>query len=456
MRFAVETWAPDYGAPVGDAVLEDSTATVDLSPEMDADAWVPITPLVPAATTVSFVDGVQRIDARVWVTDDEGVSHQGVCASWAAGVVRCNGRAEVISAEVRRGVLCSGLSGGVIDTRFGGYRAYPVSESGGDPIGQALGRQRGDLEGRVAVESRRAATVADRDLATLAVGVGPGGTGQTRSAAAGRDDAGPMARPPAGADEYQSRPETQRADVRSGTRPPATDGRPATDGDEHCADAGDPDGWPASYDDPDAWPASYDGPDAWPGSPGDGGVGVHAGGSRGATVPAVPAAELVRPRLLATGVPADDELLVVDGPLGDRRHIGGAVGYVKAHHVSYLSPAQQVVVGALAPGQRTPLFAVGAHRFRWSWYLRLPGPATHPWWGIVRCEASGELSRDAAVAVADRVAATLPRFASQPHNDARAPQNLHPIAGLERELRRRLGDPLLLERALRRAAASSS
>jgi hypothetical protein len=422
MRFAVETWAPDYGAPVGDAVLEDSTATVDLSPEMDADAWAPVTPLVPAATTVSFVDGVQRIDARVWVTDDEGVSHQGVCASWAAGVVRCNGRAEVISAEVRRGVLCSGLSGGVIDTRFGGYRAYPVPGSGGDPIGQALGRQRGDLEGRVAVESRRAPTVAYRDLATLAVGVGPGGTGHTRSAAAHRDDAG-------------------------------------AGGGEHWADAGDPDGWRASYHDPDAWPASYDDADAWPGTSGDGGDGgvvVHAGGCRGATVPAVPAAELVRPRLLATGAPADDELLVVDGPLGDRRHIGGAVGYVKAHHVSYLSPAQQLVVGALAPGQRTPLFAVGAHRFRWSWYLRLPGPATHPWWGIVRCEASGELSRDAAVAVADRVAATLPRFASQPHNDARAPQNLHPIAGLERELRRRLGDPLLLERALRRAAASSS
>jgi hypothetical protein len=52
------------------------------------------------------------------------------------------------------------------------------------------------------------------------------------------------------------------------------------------------------------------------------------------------------------------------------------------------------------------------------------------------------------------VAATLPRFASQPHNDPRAPQNLHPIAGLERELKRRLGDPLLLERALRQAAVS--
>jgi hypothetical protein len=71
----------------------------------------------------------------------------------------------------------------------------------------------------------------------------------------------------------------------------------------------------------------------------------------------------------------------------------------------------------------------------------------------VRCEASGDLSPAEAVARADLVAATLPRFASQPHNDPRAPQNLHPIAGLERELKRRLGDPALLERALRQAAA---
>jgi hypothetical protein len=72
---------------------------------------------------------------------------------------------------------------------------------------------------------------------------------------------------------------------------------------------------------------------------------------------------------------------------------------------------------------------------------------------VVRCEAAGDLARDDAIAVADRVTATLPRFASQPYHDARAPQNLHPIAGLERELRRQLGDQLLLERALRQAAA---
>ncbi|MEZ5258575.1 MAG: hypothetical protein R2705_17280 [Ilumatobacteraceae bacterium] len=44
----------------------------------------------------------------------------------------------------------------------------------------------------------------------------------------------------------------------------------------------------------------------------------------------------------------------------------------------------------------------------------------------------------------DLVSALLPRFASVPHKDRRAPQNLAPIAGLERQLRRRLGDPALL------------
>ncbi|HEY8525359.1 MAG TPA: hypothetical protein VIL48_10370 [Acidimicrobiales bacterium] len=308
MDFAVETWAPDYGAPVGAAVLDDSDATVDLAVERDPGDWAPIGPEgVAPAPTVLFVDGVQRIDARVWITEG-GLTRSGVCASWAAGVVRCDGRAEVVAAEVRRGVLCPGGAGGDIATERGDYRAYPVPDTGtGDPVEQALGRARGDLEGRVA-------------------------------AAAGRS-------------------------------------------------------------------------------------------------------------------PAGGELLVVDGPLGDRRHIAGAVGYIKAHHVSYLPAALQHAVTGLRPGQRTPLFAVGDRRFRYSWYLRLPGPATHPWWGIVRCEASGDLSRVDAAAVADRVGATLPRFASQPHNDHRAPQNLHPIAGLERELRRRLGDPLLLERALRRAAS---
>jgi hypothetical protein len=74
--------------------------------------------------------------------------------------------------------------------------------------------------------------------------------------------------------------------------------------------------------------------------------------------------------------------------------------------------------------------------------------------GIVRCEASAALRADDVIALADRVAATLPRFASAPHKDARAPQNLYPIGGLERHLRHRLGDAAVVYRALRRAGAA--
>jgi hypothetical protein len=236
-------------------------------------------------------------------------THQGVCACWAAGVVRCSRRARVMLTEVRRGVFCPGVSVDPIVTRHGDYRPFPVPDTAGDAVAQALGRARGELEGRVAVEAKAA------------------------------------------------------PEVRS-------------------------------------------------------------------------------------------QLLVVDGPLGDRRHIPGAVGYVKTHHVSYLPADLQPIATGLGTGERTPLFAIGDHRFRYSWYMRLPGAAAHPWWGIVRCEASGDLSRAEAVDLADRVTATLPRFASQPHNDPRAPQNLHPIGGLERELRHRLGHPAVMDRALREAARS--
>lgn len=304
MRFSVETWAPDYGGPVDAAALGDTEAQVDLTAERDPADWAPFRPSAPPAARVLFVDGVQRIDARIWIEDDDGTAHTGVCASWAAGVVRCDGRAEVVAAEVRRGLLTTAPGVDAIDTRHGCYHPHPLPEpAGGDPVGQALGRARGDLEAKVA---------------------------------------------------------------------------------------------------------------------------VAAGGAH--------------------------DLLVVDGPLGDRRHVAGAVGYIKTHHVSYLPPALHPVVAHLGAGERTPLFRVGGHRYRWSWYLRLPGPATHAWWGVVRCEAPGDLALVEAVARADVVAATLPRFASQPHNDPRAPQNLHPIAGLERELKRRLGDAALLERALRAAA----
>jgi hypothetical protein len=148
-----------------------------------------------------------------------------------------------------------------------------------------------------------------------------------------------------------------------------------------------------------------------------------------------------------------DDLLVVDGPLRGRQHLPRTVGYIKTHHTGYLPPRQHAVVGALGPGQRTPVFLMGTSWDRHSWYLRLPCRPGAPWAGVVRIECSADMPAADAAALADLSQVALRRFASAEFKDARAPQNLYPIAGLERALRRRLGDPQLLYRALRHAAA---
>ncbi|CAN5581091.1 hypothetical protein BH20ACT2_BH20ACT2_09630 [soil metagenome] len=319
MRFVVESWAPEYGAPADEAALaagdlKTGRDVVDLAVEVPPDGWAPRSP--PPATVVPdrllFVDGVRRIDARVWIAADDGRDRQGICASYAAGVVRCDGRAEVTVAEVRRALFSPAVGATPIDTRHGTYRHVPVAGDDPDQLSLCLQQQMADLEHRVSVE--------------------------------------------AGAD----------------------------------------------------------------------------------------------PGRVQAGEPA---LVVVDGPLRERHRIGGAVGYVKTHQRAYLPPAVAGTVDALAAGQRTPLFQIGGRFSRWSWYLRLPGEAGHAWAGVVRLEASTDLSAGEATALADITAAALPRFASTAHKDARAPQNLFPIGGLERHLRHRLGDPALLYRGLRRAAA---
>ncbi len=76
-----------------------------------------------------------------------------------------------------------------------------------------------------------------------------------------------------------------------------------------------------------------------------------------------------------------------------------------------------------------------------------------PWSGVVRVECSADLPVPEVTRLADLTALLLPPLASVPHKDPRAPQNLVPIGGLERELRHRLGDQQILYRALRAAAA---
>lgn len=160
------------------------------------------------------------------------------------------------------------------------------------------------------------------------------------------------------------------------------------------------------------------------------------------------------------------DLVVVDGQLrsaigpAGAGHLPRTLGFVKTHSRTFLKADLNPVVAALGPGQRTPVFRLEPDGepdplfARYTWYLRLPCPPGSPWAGVARVECSGQVPVAEAVALADTSQVTLVRFASTAYKDSRAPQNLFPIAGLERALRRRLGEPALLYRALRLAATA--
>ena len=176
----------------------------------------------------------------------------------------------------------------------------------------------------------------------------------------------------------------------------------------------------------------------------------------GALIAAAPVAMAALEAKVASQVAMDAELTVLDGPLRGRTRLPNSVGYIKSHGRAYLPGPLNEVIERLRPGQRTPVFHLMAGWPRYSWYLRLPGTRSRGWAGIARLEAADGLSEDAAVMLADATAAALPQLGSAAHKDARAPQNLTPIAGLERRLKRMLGDARLLLRSVRQDSYDGS
>lgn len=305
IQLAIDTWAPAYGSALDAGDLQPTTSSVDVGREVPDGEWRPLAP-GPSTTTVRdavFVDGVRRIDARVWVTAEDGRPRGAIAVSIAAGAVRTNGRAEIIDARTDRLVIGPA---GTPQIDAGGFVYKPVASSGED-------------DGALMVTLSNRLRQLERTVL-----------------------------------------------------------------------------------------------DALPDAP----------------------------------------LVVVDGPLDARRQDINTIGYVKTHHTQYLPPTVTSILGELGPGTRTPVFVVtDGSRDRYSWYVCLADAPGHPWAGVVRVETSAGQPLEDAVALADRTAASLPLFASQRHRDPRAPQNLVPIGGLERHLKRRLGDARLLERRLRRAVA---
>jgi hypothetical protein len=161
-------------------------------------------------------------------------------------------------------------------------------------------------------------------------------------------------------------------------------------------------------------------------------------------------------RDLAEDLADETRVVVLDGPLNRVRTQGKrVVGYVKTHWRIPLDDTGRAVVASLRPGQRTSLLAPRDDVY--TAYLRLPTTGTAGAWGAtVRLEIPTHVGVTQAAAWADTACALLPRYAGVAHIDPRAPQNLQPVAALERHLRHLLGDAGLATRAVRTAVADQT
>lgn len=174
----VEPWAPEYGSSFESQPLAPSDAAVDVDAELAAAAWRPLDPRpgTSPASRVHVIDGVRRIDARVWITGDDGVTSMGICASYAAGAVRCEGeQARIMLVEVRRGLFAPAAAARgaepALITRAGAYPFLTVA--GGDVEQLSLGLQQrmGELE--VAVAAGALGDLASDHHADLVIVDGP-------------------------------------------------------------------------------------------------------------------------------------------------------------------------------------------------------------------------------------------------------------------------------------------
>ncbi len=161
---------------------------------------------------------------------------------------------------------------------------------------------------------------------------------------------------------------------------------------------------------------------------------------------------------IAEQLSGPDKLILADGNL---TYIGGSssvVGVIKSIHRMYLSNQRTQILEQLQPGERTPLFRIQGGSKRESYdvfscYLRLTQPRLieHTFAGLVRLEVKASLGPRKAIGLLDQASIKVFRLASRAPKDPRAPQNLLPVGGLERQLRRRLGEPQLIRRGIEKA-----
>jgi uncharacterized protein len=93
-----DPWRPDFGAGAEAGFDEDMTKVV-VDPSVETGDWSrPLAPSPCPPEPVTFVDGVMRTELRVLASDGDERAW-GLLGSYAAGAVRCDGTATVISEE---------------------------------------------------------------------------------------------------------------------------------------------------------------------------------------------------------------------------------------------------------------------------------------------------------------------------------------------------------------------
>lgn len=166
MRFTVDGWDPSYGNAFD---IDDSTALpetaqrVDLNVETPEAEWAAVPALANLAvpSAVLFVDGVRRIDARVWVdpASPTDVPQVSICASIAAGVVCCcPGQAHVTTAESRRLLVTTASHATDLVTHAATWQVAHTAPSEDTPLlpllSQALQQRLAQLEIHTALRAR--------------------------------------------------------------------------------------------------------------------------------------------------------------------------------------------------------------------------------------------------------------------------------------------------------------
>ncbi len=171
MRFWVDAWDPSYASAADEVTAgpaQESTAQLDVDVEVPAAAWSPRPPPAElrAPATVLLVDGVRRIDARVWTAEDDGGSYPGLAASYAAGVVRCDlraGRADLAGRRVARGLFTASPTAVEVVSDQLRWPVHRVTAADPVELPAAVQAPLSQLEAEVATGARAAAD-GDDDL----------------------------------------------------------------------------------------------------------------------------------------------------------------------------------------------------------------------------------------------------------------------------------------------------